>query len=69
MFNFIKKLFGEGKIRAEIECDDGSKGVVKIPYIGDLDTLDMVEFKDHVQRRCLVDYGKRVTKINITGMY
>lgn len=69
MFDFIRRMFGEGKIRAEITCDDGSTGTVKVPYIGDIDTLDTSEFREEVRRQVLVNYGKRVTTVNIIGWY
>ena len=69
MFDFIKKLFGEGKIRVEITFDDGAYASAKVPYIGDINTLDVAELKNHVKRLCLVEYGRRATNVNIIGWY
>jgi len=69
MFDAIKRMFGEGKIRAEITFDDGSFTAVKVPYIGDIDTLDASEFRETIRRQMLVDYGKIVTGVNIIGWY
>ena len=69
MFEFIRKMFGEGKIRTEIVCDDGSTGVVKVSYTGDLATLDHDELKQHVKNWCLVEHGLRVVSVKITGAY
>jgi hypothetical protein len=62
-------MFGEGKIRVEITFDDGSHASAKVPYIGDINTLDVVELKNHVKRLCLVEYGRRATGVNIIGWY
>jgi hypothetical protein len=67
MFDFIKKLFGEGIIRADIVLDDGRTGTVKLPYIGDIDTLDPAEFKQEVANQCWVKNGQRVVKVTIVG--
>jgi len=69
MFDFIKKMFGEGKIRTEVHFDDGSFIVVKVPYIGDINTLDATELRETIRQRMLVDYGKRTTTIHILGWY
>lgn len=69
MFDFIKRLFGEGKIRARIKCDDGSTGTATVPYIGDIDTLDEEELGETIRRQVFVNYGKRVTSVTILGWY
>ena len=69
MFDFVKRLYGEGKIRAEVDFADGSFAVVKVPYIGDIDTLDLGEFRADIRRKCLVDHGKYVTSVKIIGWY
>lgn len=67
MFDFIRGMFGKGKIRAEVAFDDGSFTAIKVPYIGDIDELDATEFRDEVRRHMLVNYGKRVTDVTIIG--
>ena len=69
MFDFVKRMFGEGKIRVEIEFDDGSTAVGLIPYIGDINTLGKAKLEETVKRMCLVEYGKRVTKVKFIGAY
>jgi hypothetical protein len=69
MFDFIKRMFGEGKIRAEIICADGTEGIVKMDYIGDLSTLDLDEFAAKVKQQVFVKYGRQVVKVNILGAY
>lgn len=69
MLNFIKKWSGEGKIRADVICDDGTIGTVKVDYMGDINTLDEKEFTQRVKRVCYVEHGKRVTNVAITGYF
>lgn len=65
----IKALFGEGKLRFDVELADGSRGSVKMSYIGDLSTLDMAECKAEVKRRLLVETGKVARTITFVGAY
>jgi len=69
MFDFIKRMFGEGKIRAKITCDDGTTGTATVPYIGDIDTLNETELKATIRNQVFVNYGKRVTAVSILGWY
>jgi len=69
MFDSIKRWFGEGKIRTEVTMDDGSTGTVKVPYIGDISTLDVLELKTTIKRRLLVEHGKKVVDVKIIGWY
>jgi len=69
MFDSIRRWFGEGKIRAEVTFDDLSFTAIKVPYIGDINTLDVSEFREEIRRQMLVNYGKRVTSVNIIGWY
>ncbi len=69
MFDAIKRLFGEGKIRAEAETLDGKKVTLKVPYIGDINTLDRAEFDADVRRMCFVEYGEHIQNIRIIGYY
>jgi len=66
---WFKRLFGEGKIRAELTFSDGTSGVAKMPYEGDISTLDENELKLYVANYCLVEYGKTLTKMQIIGIY
>lgn len=63
MFDWIKKLFGEGKIRAEFELADGRSGIAKVPYIGQYDENKMLA---HIKNSMQVEYGSKVTSLKIT---
>lgn len=69
MFGFIRRMFGEGKIRAEVTFVDGSKGFVKVAYTGDPSTLDYKEFEKNVKNVVFVEYGRVVKHVKIVGMY
>lgn len=44
MFDWLKKLFGEGYIYSEFTYGDGKKGKARAPYIGDPETFDEAEY-------------------------
>ncbi len=67
MFDFIRKLFGEGTIRFEMVTRDGRKGVGKVPYMGNISTIDSEEFEMEMIDKCYVKYGERVVGVKITG--
>lgn len=69
MFDAIRKLFGEGKIRVEAETLTGGKVTIKVPYTGDISTLVDAEFKEEIRRRVYVEHGERIHNIRITGYY
>lgn len=69
MFDWFKKLFGEGMIRFEMTTADGRTGVGKVSYIGDLSTLDREEFKRDMIRQSFVQHGERVVDVKIIGYY
>ena len=66
MFDWIKSLFGRGKVRAEWEGIDKygnvKSGDAKAPYIGSYDETAM---KDFISRQLLFEYGITATKIDI----
>lgn len=69
MFDWLKKLFGEGMIRFEMTTADGRTGIGKVPYIGDLSTIDTNEFKRDMIAQSFVKYGERVVDVKIVGYY
>ena len=69
MFEWIRKQFGEGKIRFEMITADGRRGTGTVTYTGDINTLDAEEFKQDMIRRCWVDKGERVREVKIVGYY
>ena len=60
MFNWIKKQFGEGRILIEGALVDGTTFTAKIPYIGDINTLDEGELFDKLRRDIRVNHNKIV---------
>ena len=69
MFDWIKKLFGEGKIRLEFTDNTGKVYVGRVPYIGDIDTLDVEELRDQVSKQWFVEHGTRIVDFKILGYY
>ena len=69
MFDWLKRLAGEGKIRTSVTFTNGQSATVKVPYIGDINTLDMGELKIYIRKFCFVEYGLRVDTITIDGYY
>lgn len=69
MFTWLKRLFGEGKIRVNFVLENGKHGVAKVPYIGDIDGLDLRTLKNHVKKQVLVETGFNVTDLTVIGWY
>lgn len=68
MFNWFKRLFGEGKIRVKFTTDEGRNGALIIDYIGDLETLnESVVFKK-CRETLLVEYGLHLKSFKIIGI-
>jgi hypothetical protein len=67
--DWLKRWFGEGKIRIEMVTVDGRKAVGTVPYIGDISTLDPAEFKRDVINQAWVNKGERVKDVTILGWY
>jgi hypothetical protein len=64
MFDWLKKLYGEGYIYADIVCDDGSTGRAKAPYIGDPSTFDRNEYVEKLKAEVWHKHGRRVVEVN-----
>lgn len=60
MFNWIKKLFGEGYIYADITLADGESGSIKVKFIGDPQTLSIYEL---VEAEVWHQHRRKVTKV------
>jgi len=69
MFDWIRKQFGEGKIRFEMITVDGRKGAGTVTYTGDISTLNSTEFKQDMIRQAWVNNGERVKEVKILGYY
>ena len=67
MIDWIKSLFGEGKIRVEGEFTDGTSFTAKVPYIGAISTMNETELFDNVKQSILVEHGKQVKTIRLVG--
>lgn len=67
MFDWLKRCFGEGKIRVEGTLTDGTAFAAKCPYIGDIETLDEEELLYNVRRDVLVNHGKHVASCRVVG--
>lgn len=71
MFDFIKKLFGEGTMVFAIEGFDKNgkrvEGKAKVPYVGDRNTANMDEIKATVKNRVLLENDIAVTSITYLG--
>ena len=65
MWNFIKSLFGEGKIRFEAHLSGGDKIVGKASYVGSLATFDEEEFKSDLKADIQRKTGEGVSNIKI----
>lgn len=69
MFDWIKKLFGEGKIRVEFTDESGKEFIGKVPYIGDITTIEEEELKEEISNQWLVKTGARIVDFKIVGWY
>lgn len=67
MFDWIRRLFGEHTIRADVVCVDGTRGTVRVQCEGDISTLDHADFGDYVKRYCFVRHGRHIATVKITG--
>lgn len=67
--DWLRRWFGEGKIRFEMVTVDGRKAVGTVPYIGDIGTLDAAEFKRDMINQAWVNKGERVKEVTILGWY
>jgi hypothetical protein len=65
MFDFIKKMYGEGKIRFKAEFDDGRVADITVSYIGDLSTYR----KKYIANRLEVEYGGKIKSLVKVGAY
>lgn len=68
MFDWIKKLYGEGKIRVECVLSGGRKCTVKMPYVGDIDTMDEIEVIQTAKDYVKVEHGLIVVSAKIVGI-
>ncbi len=67
MFDWLKRCFGEGKIRVEGTLVDGTGFTAKLPYIGDISTMDEREILAKVRQEIRVEWGKTVATCRVVG--
>ncbi len=60
MFDWLKRLFGEGYIYSEFTCEDGRKGKARAPYIGDPATFDEAEYIQSLREEVYFKHNKRI---------
>ncbi len=60
MFDWLKRLFGEGYIYSEFTLEDGRKGKARTPYIGDPTTFDEAEYTQSLREKVYFKYNKRI---------
>jgi hypothetical protein len=69
MFDFIKRMFGEGRIRFELTDENGKEWIGKAPYIGDINTMVESELKEEIARQWYVEHGTRIRDFKVLGWY
>lgn len=65
MFDWIRRLFGEGKIRVKFTDESGKEFVGRVPYIGDISTLDQHELRTEVSNQWVAKTGCRIIDFKI----
>jgi len=66
MFDWLKSLFGEGKVRIEFTTFEGRNGIARVPYIGSYDEVDLLKQFKRVMK---VDHGLTVRTATVLGNY
>ena len=66
MFDFIKKLFGDGVVHFTFTCTDGRSGKGKINYIGEYDREEVLRA---IKKKLLVEENVVVTSLDIVAHY
>ena len=64
MFDWLKRLHGEGAVRAEFMCSDGTTGTAKQSYIGEYVESEIIQ---HIKDKILIDHDKIITSIKIVA--
>jgi hypothetical protein len=71
MFDWLKRLTGEGTLCFEVEGVDQNgkqmEGTAKLPYIGSLATADMDDLYRRVKLECRMKNGITVTRVKYLG--
>lgn len=64
MFDWIKRLYGEGVVHFTFETVDGRTGTGKIPYIGEYDEAELIAT---VKRTMRVEHNVIVSALTIVA--
>jgi len=64
MFDWWKRLFGEGYIYAEFTCTDGTNGRSRESYIGDPATFDSDEYVAKLKQEIWYKHRRRIMVVN-----
>lgn len=65
MFDWLKRLYGEGTLYFTFDCDDGTAGKAKMPYIGDINTLDRDELISNLKKEVWFKHNKNIHNVKI----
>lgn len=68
MFDFIRRLFGEGKVRVSFTTVEGRNGAMIIDYLGDPKSIDMGELEQHTRDKLLVEHGLHMKTFKFVGI-
>ena len=64
MLNFIRRLFGQGRIKAKFICSDGTEGTVKAPYTGQWNESEALDaLKEEIEFK----YDKKIVHIELVA--
>ena len=67
MFGFIRRLFGQGRVRVEFTYLEGSKirtGSAKVPYEGEWDEEHCLNY---VRNNLIIEHGIYPLKMQVVG--
>lgn len=66
MFDWLKKLYGQGRVRIEWKAENGSFGTAKMPFIGAFDSeAELIEI---FINECLLEKNIKITKARIIAI-
>ena len=64
MINWLKSLFGKGKVRVHFLASNGQTGYAKIPYVGEYDEEELIrQFK----KAALVEEGLKIVSVRVVA--
>ena len=66
MFDWFRKLCGKGTLRCRAYLYDGRTAIVKIKYIGDIDSINAYDLAE-IKHKIYVEDGLRVKSLKVLG--